>query len=122
MVSIKKSAFLLIEKPIFCLNTAKTWLLESYDQKIRLFLDRNPGMDVSVRSGDVHEVSSEGCREGYREIYSVELHQTGTTAGIYARPAVQSKLRELRRRLAPPALCPRVRWYRKHLGRFKAET
>ena len=105
MVSIKKSAFLLIEKPIFCLNTAKTWLLESYDQKIRLFLDRNPGMDVSVRSGDVHEVSSEGCREGYREIYSVELHQTGTTAGEYALPAVQSKLRELRRRLAPPALC-----------------
>ena len=106
MVSIKKSAFLLIEKPIFCLNTAKTWLLESYDQKIRLFLDRNPGMDVSVRSGDVHEVSSEGCREGYREIYSVELHQTGTTAGEYALPAVQSKLRELRRRLAPLALCP----------------
>ena len=33
---------------------------------------------------------------------------TGTTAGVYALPAVQSKLRELRRRLAPPALCPRV--------------
>ena len=47
---------------------------------------------------------------------------TGTTAGVYALPAVQSKLRELRRRLAPLALCPRVRCYREHLGRFKAET
>ena len=34
---------------------------------------------------------------------------TGTTAGVYALPAVQSKLRELRRRLAPLALCPRMR-------------
>ena len=31
---------------------------------------------------------------------------TGTTAGEYARPAVQSKLRELRRGLATLALCP----------------
>ena len=61
-ITIKKTVILLIVTPIFCLNTAKTGLLESYDQKIRLFLDRNPGMDVSVRSGDVHEVSSEGCR------------------------------------------------------------
>ena len=29
----------------------------------------------------------------------------GTTAGEYALPAVQSSLRELRRGLAPPALC-----------------
>ena len=38
----------------------------------------------------------------------------GTTAGVYAWPAVQSSLRELRRGLAPPALCPGVRgwlWY-----------
>ena len=38
-----------------------------------------------------------------------DRQQTGTTAGEYARPAVQSKLRELRRRLAPLALCPGVR-------------
>ena len=31
---------------------------------------------------------------------------SGTTAGVYALPAVQSKLCELRRRLAPLALCP----------------
>ena len=36
-------------------------------------------------------------------------HSSGTTAGVYALPAVQSKLRELRRGLAPPALCYRVR-------------
>ena len=50
VVSIKKTAFLLIEKLIFCLNTAKTGLLESYDQKICSFIDRNPGRDVKVRS------------------------------------------------------------------------
>ena len=40
----------MIENPIFCLNTAKTGLLESYDQEISGFLDRNPGRDVRVRS------------------------------------------------------------------------
>ena len=74
------------------------------------FIDRNPGREVKARSRGVHEESREGCREGYRERYSVERHQTGTTAGVYALPAVQSKLRELRRRLAPLALCPRVRF------------
>ena len=57
-------------------------------------------------------------------------YSSGTTAGEYALPAVQSKLRELRRRLAPLALCHVVRNRRthteceteKHLGRFKAET
>ena len=39
---------------------------------------------------------------------ATDRHQPGTTAGVYALPAVQSKLRELRRRLAPLALCSRV--------------
>ena len=40
----------MIVKPIFCQNTAKTGLLESYDQEISGFLDRNPGRNVRVRS------------------------------------------------------------------------
>ena len=39
----------MIVNPILCLNTAKTGLLESYDQEISGFLDRNPGRDVKVR-------------------------------------------------------------------------
>ena len=56
-VTIKKTAIFLIEKPIFCQNTAKTGLLESYDQEISGFIDRNPGRDVKVRSREVHEES-----------------------------------------------------------------
>ena len=64
-ITIKKTGILLIENPIFCLNTAKTGLLESYDQEISGFLDRNPGRDVNVRPSWVHGESIEGCR-GYR--------------------------------------------------------
>ena len=46
VVSIKKTAILLIETPILYLNTAKTGLLESYDQKICGFIDRNPGREL----------------------------------------------------------------------------
>ena len=49
-VTIKKTVILLIVNPIFCLNTAKTGLLESYDQEISGFIDRNPGRDVKVRA------------------------------------------------------------------------
>ena len=35
------------------LNTAKTGLLESYDQEISGFIDRNPSRDVKVRPGGV---------------------------------------------------------------------
>ena len=41
VVTIKKTAIFLIVTPIFCPDTAKTGLLESYDQKISEFLDRN---------------------------------------------------------------------------------
>ena len=50
VVTIKKTAILLIVNPILYINTAKTGLLESYDQEISGFLDRNPGRDVRVRS------------------------------------------------------------------------
>ena len=50
VVTIKKTAIFLIEKPIFCLNTDKTGLSESYDQEISGFIDRNPGRDIRVRS------------------------------------------------------------------------
>ena len=40
----------MIVNPIFCLNTAKTGLSESYDQEISGFIDRNPGRDVKVRA------------------------------------------------------------------------
>ena len=92
-ITIKKTAIFLIETPIFCQNMGKKGLLESYDQKICGFIDRNPG------------------RELYPET-ALTRHSSiaqGTTAGEYALPAVQSKQRELRRRLAPLALCPRVR-------------
>ena len=49
-VTIKKTAIFLIVNPIFCLNTAKTGVLESYDQEISDFLDRNPGRDDRVRT------------------------------------------------------------------------
>ena len=39
----------MIVNPIFCLNTAKTGLLECYDQEICSFIDCNPGRDVKVR-------------------------------------------------------------------------
>ena len=54
-ITIKKTGIFLIEKPIFCLNTTKTGLLESYDQEISDFLDRNPGRDVRVRSEESRE-------------------------------------------------------------------
>ena len=74
MVTIKKTAIFLIEKPIFCLNTAKTGLSESYDQEISGFIDRNPGRDIRVRSEEsmrnlgrdserCRERDQEGCRE-----------------------------------------------------------
>ena len=63
-ITIKKTAIFLIVNPILCLNTAKTGVLESYDQEICSFIDRNPGRDVIVRSREVHEESCEGCREG----------------------------------------------------------
>ena len=44
-ISIKKTGIFLIETPIFRLNTAKTRLLESYNQKICGFIDRNPGRE-----------------------------------------------------------------------------
>ena len=50
VASIKKTAILLIVNPILCLNAAKTGLLESYDQEISGFIDRNPGRDVRVRA------------------------------------------------------------------------
>ena len=134
-------------KPIFCQNTVKTGLLESYDQEICGFIDRNAGRDVRVRSEEsmrnlgrdsewCRERYQEGCRDRYREWcrarciierscrvtpdtqltgnkqtdrrQATDRHQPGTTAGEYAWPAVQSKLRELRRRLTPPTLCPRA--------------
>ena len=49
-ITIKKTVILLIVTLIFCLNTAKTGLLESYDQEISGFIDRNPGRDVKVRA------------------------------------------------------------------------
>ena len=49
-ITIKKTVIFLIVKPIFCQKTAKTGLLESYDQEISGFLDRNPGRNVRVRS------------------------------------------------------------------------
>ena len=45
-ITIKKTGIFLIETPIFRLNTAKTGLLESYNQKICGFIDRNPGRDL----------------------------------------------------------------------------
>ena len=45
-ISIKKTGIFLIETPIFRLNTAKTGLLESYDQKPCGFIDRNPGREL----------------------------------------------------------------------------
>ena len=63
-ITIKKTAFLLIEKPIFCQNRGKTGVLECYDQEISGFIDRNPGRDVKVRPRGVHEESREGCRVG----------------------------------------------------------
>ena len=38
----------MIVNPILGQNSAKTGLLESYDQKICSFIDRNPGRDVRV--------------------------------------------------------------------------
>ena len=55
--TIKKTAILLIVTPVLCLNTAKTGLLRIYDQEIGGFVDRNPGSDGRVRSGEVHEES-----------------------------------------------------------------
>ena len=56
--TIKKTAILLIVTPVLCLNTAKTGLLRIYDQEIGGFVDRNPGRDGRVRSGEeVHEES-----------------------------------------------------------------
>ena len=66
VVTIKKTAISLIVPPIFWQNTAKTGLLTSYDQEISGFLDRNPGKDVKVGPGGVHEESGEGYREGCR--------------------------------------------------------
>ena len=48
-ITIKKTAILLIETPIFHQNMGKTGLLKSYDQEICSFIDRNPGRDVKVR-------------------------------------------------------------------------
>ena len=52
---------------------------------------------------------------GVKQSYDQEIcgfidrnREAGTTAGEYALPAVQSKLRELRRRLAQLALCHSV--------------
>ena len=45
-ISIKKTGIFLIETLIFRLNTAKTGLLESYNQKICGFIDRNPGREL----------------------------------------------------------------------------
>ena len=45
-ITIKKTGIFLIETPIFRLNTAKTGRLESYDQKICGFIDRNPGREL----------------------------------------------------------------------------
>ena len=91
-ITIKKTGIFLIETAIFCQNMGETGLLESYDQKTCGFIDRNPG------------------RELYPET-ALTRHSSiaqGTTAGEYAWPAVQSKLRELRRLLAQLALCLRV--------------
>ena len=65
-ITIKKTVILLIVTLIFCLNTAKTGLLESYDQEICDFIDRNAGRDVNVSSREVHEVSCEGGRDMFR--------------------------------------------------------
>ena len=62
-ITIKKTVILLIVNPILCLNTAKTGVLVSYDQEICSFIDRNPGRDDKVRSGEVHEEYWERCRE-----------------------------------------------------------
>ena len=45
-ITIKKTGIFLIVTPIFRLNTAKTGLLESYDQKICGYIDRNPGREL----------------------------------------------------------------------------
>ena len=47
MVSIKKTAILLIEKPIFCINTCKRVLLGSYDQETCDFFDCNIRLDAT---------------------------------------------------------------------------
>ena len=45
-ITIKKTVILLIVNLILWLNTAKTGLLESYDQEICGFIDRNPGREL----------------------------------------------------------------------------
>ena len=88
-ITIKKTVILLIVNLILWLNTAKTGLLECYDQETCSFIDRNPD----------RELYPETALTRHSSIAQV------TTAGVYALPAVQSKLRELHQRLAPPALC-----------------
>ena len=46
VVTIKKTAIFLIVTPIFCQMWAKTGLLESYNQEISGFIDRNPVNDL----------------------------------------------------------------------------
>ena len=100
-------------------------VLASYDQEISGFIDRN--LVVNIKERELYPVSrltgySTRQKEIKAAIFSTPVstlysnwlqfsstdQSSGTTAGEYALPAVQSKLRELRRRLAPPALCPRV--------------
>ena len=66
----------MIVNPIFCLNTAKTGLLKSYDQEISGFLDRNPGRDVRVRSEESKRNlgrDSERCRDRYQEEVETDI-------------------------------------------------
>ena len=47
-ITIKKTVILLIVNLILWLNTAKTGLLECYDQETCSFIDRNLGRDLRV--------------------------------------------------------------------------
>ena len=64
----------MIVNPILCINTAKTGLLESYDQEISGFLDRNPGRDVRVRS----EGSMRNLGRDVESVWRVETERQQT--------------------------------------------
>ena len=66
-ITIKKTGIFLIETPIFRLNTAKTGLLESYNQKICGFIDRNPGRELYPETALTgHSSPEKPCYKDYR--------------------------------------------------------
>ena len=83
MVSIKKTAILLIEKPIFCINTGKRVLLGSYNQEICDFFDRNQrqAAPLANTSSQRFKASSASYAEGsLRLLCALERRESGNLA------------------------------------------